>query len=78
MTDRRIVTADGVTKTEGDRVFDYYDGAWGTISRIDSAGWFDLILDNGKRGGFLNGERVCHRIPRSNPFYSEFSSGNPV
>jgi hypothetical protein len=33
--DRKIVTADGKEVGIGDRVFNYYDGRWGTITRID-------------------------------------------
>ena len=32
---RIITTADGVEVTEGDRVYNYYDGEWGVIGRID-------------------------------------------
>jgi hypothetical protein len=67
--DRVITTADGRTVGEGARVFDYYGGAWGTVGRIESDGWFTHTLDDGARGGYLNGERVCKRIPPGNPFY---------
>jgi hypothetical protein len=74
---RTIVTADDFTVDEGSRVFNYYDGEWGTIGRIGNDGWFDHIREDGSRGSLLNGDRVCYRIPRSNPYYAEFSSGNP-
>ena len=32
---RIITTADGAEVTEGDRVYNYYDGKWGVIGRID-------------------------------------------
>lgn len=35
MKDIRITTEDGKEVGLGDRVFNYYDGKWGTIERID-------------------------------------------
>ncbi len=76
-----ILTADGVEVGDGDRVFNYYDGAWGTITNIDPPNsytngdpWFTLKQDDGSRAT-LNGERVCVIIPRGNPFYKEFGGG---
>lgn len=63
-----IRTADGVDVQEGDRVFNYYDGWWGEISRVDDQGWFNLTSRDRKRA-CLNGERVCKVIPPGNPFY---------
>lgn len=74
-----ITTADGVTVSEGARVFDFYDGHWGVIRRIGSDGWFDHVREDTDPGrGFLNGERVCHRIPPGNPFYARYGAGNPA
>jgi hypothetical protein len=64
-----VKTADGRLVTEGDRVFNYYDGEWGTVGRVGSDGWFDHIREDGTRGALLNGERVCVVIPPGNPFY---------
>jgi hypothetical protein len=65
-----VRTADNETVSTGDRVFNYYDGKWGTIGRIETDGWFDHIADDG-RSTSLNGERVCVTIPRGNPFYGK-------
>lgn len=66
-----IVTADGKTVGEDDRVFNYYDGEWGTIRGIDAEGWFDHYREDGTRGAVLNGERVCVRIGPNNPWYGK-------
>lgn len=72
-----IVTADGTEVTEGARVFDFYDGHWGTVGTIDSEGWFDHYREDGGRG-YLNGERVCVRIPSGNPFYASHGETTPA
>lgn len=72
-----IRTADGVSVSEGDRVFDYYDGHWGTIHGIEENGWFRHVREDNPYNGYLNGERVCARIPVGNPFYKSHSHGNP-
>jgi hypothetical protein len=69
-----IRTADGKEVGEGDRVFDYYDGHWGIIGKIDDAGWFDHIRDEGGRG-YLNGDRVAVNVPESNPLYDKWKRG---
>lgn len=66
---KTVVTADGKVVAKGARVFNYYDGQWGTVGTIDYEGWFDHIPDHGSRGAILNGERVCVDIPPGNPFY---------
>ena len=73
MAPSTIRTEDGVTLQEGDRCFDYYNGRWGVIERIDSDGWFTHRSD--ARTTSLNGERVCVRLPRSNPFYATWIEG---
>lgn len=65
-------TADGFLIKEGDRLFNYYDGWWGTVGSIDEQGWFELEDDplvGPLRRAVLNGERVCAYIPRGNPFF---------
>lgn len=57
-----ITTEDGKTVREGDRVFNYYDGWWGTLGPIDSEGWADVFGD-GKRA-YLNGSRIATYDPR--------------
>jgi hypothetical protein len=66
-----ITTADGYEVPEGTRVFNYYDGHWGTVGPIDSTGWFDHFPEDGGRGAYLNGERVCVEIPLGNPWYGK-------
>jgi len=76
-TAKTILTADGYTVTIGARVFDYYNGHWGTIGTLNSSSdWFDHHREDGGRG-YLDGSRVCVRIPRGNPFYASHGSGNP-
>lgn len=58
-----IVTEDGVTVRKGDRVFNYYDGWWGTLGAIDSEGWADVHGANGKRA-YLNGQRIATYDPK--------------
>ena len=65
-----VRTADNKTVAKGARVFNYYDGKWGVVGRIDTDGWFDHTDDSGKVTS-LNGERVCSVIPKGNPFYGE-------
>lgn len=69
-----ITTADDLTVDEGDRVFDYYNGYWGTIQGIDADGWFDHVRDDGNSVP-LNGERVAVVVPEGNPFYKQWFSG---
>lgn len=58
-----MVTSDGVTITDGMRVWDYNLRA-GTVdlSRLDSQGWFNVKTDNGDTS-YMNAERVCVRHP---------------
>lgn len=55
-----ITTEDRVQVLPGARVFNYYDRKAGFIAAVgaDSAGWFDVIQDDGTRA-YLNGERIC-------------------
>jgi len=58
-----IYTADNVKVHVGVRVFNYYDGEWGTITGpMDNEGWFDFTADSG-RVKALNGERICTYNP---------------
>jgi len=41
---RIITTADCVEVTEGDRVYNYYDGEWGTIGSIDDHANPDVMI----------------------------------
>ena len=59
---RQVITEDGVVKHEGDRAFNYYDGKWGVIGRIDDSGWFDFRHDDGSRT-LLNGARIANKKP---------------
>lgn len=78
MSDNKpIITADGQTVVFGAKVFDYYDGHWGTVGMISDDGWFDHHRENGEGKGYLDGSRVCVRIPRRNPFFESHGSGNP-
>jgi hypothetical protein len=53
-----IYTADNVVVHKGDRVYNYYDCEWGTItSEMDQEGWFDFTNERGRVRG-LNGERI--------------------
>ena len=70
----------GATITTGTRVFDFYDGHWGTVGDFDQwngDGWFDHHRDNGTRG-YLNGERVAVVLPRGNPYYPEWEAGREL
>jgi hypothetical protein len=58
-----IVTEDGQTVRAGDRVFNYYDGFWGTLGPIDDGGWADVFGDDGRRA-YLNGERIATYDPK--------------
>lgn len=60
---RTIRTEDGVILTEGDRAFDYYGMAWGTIGAIDADLWFMFTHDDGSRS-LLNGARIATYDPR--------------
>lgn len=61
--ERTIVTEDGTRVREGDRVFNYYDGFWGTLGPVDTEGWADVTADDGRRA-FLNGQRISTYDPR--------------
>lgn len=74
-TMREVWTADGRKVTEGARVFNYYDGKWGTITELDDQGWFFHVPEDGSRGACLNGERVAVVVPRNNPFYGVWEAG---
>ena len=68
-----VITADNKTVRIGDRVFNYYDGKWGTIvGPISNDGWFDHKADDGKFTS-LNGERICQTIPKASHWYAEYS-----
>jgi hypothetical protein len=54
-----ITLEDGTKATIGDRVYNYYDCYPVTITAIDREGWADTVKDNGERGPWLNGERLC-------------------
>lgn len=62
MTARTITTEDGKTVREGDRVFNYYDGWWGTLGPIDSDGWADV--HGATKRAFLNGQRLSTFDPK--------------
>ena len=59
----KITTEDGKEVGEGDRVFNYYDMKWGTISNIGEDLWFTLLHDDGTRSS-LDGSRVATYDPR--------------
>lgn len=60
-----IVTADHVTVTVGDRVFNYYDGEWGHIvSAPERDGWFDFQPEGTRERRLLNGERIAAQEPK--------------
>jgi hypothetical protein len=67
-------TADNQTVTEGDWVFDFYDGHWGFVGIIGDDGWFTHHRAEGGTGN-LNGERVCVKIPSTSPWFD--SHGGP-
>ena len=60
-----IVTEDGKTVHEGDRVYNYYDGKWGVIrvNTLARDGWFDLDQEDGTRA-YLDGSRIATYNPR--------------
>lgn len=62
MTERTIMTEDGKTVREGDRVFNYYDGWWGTLGPIDDGGWADVHGEN--KRAYLNGQRLSTFDPK--------------
>lgn len=62
MDERTITTEDGKVVREGDRVFNYYDGFWGTLGPIDETGWADVHGDG--RKAYLNGQRISTYDPR--------------
>ena len=47
---------------EGDRLFNYYDGKWGVVVKIEYDNWFEFKHDDGGRV-WLNGVRVCTKEP---------------
>jgi len=55
----QIRTEDGVMVQPGDTVFNYYDMKVCTIGTPDDQGWFDTTNQDGSRGAYLNGERIC-------------------
>jgi hypothetical protein len=74
----RITTADGKRVTIGDRVFNYYDGRWGTIVRIESTAQPDTMRGQNSNtpieewdnywfwldnGDYLDGSRISTREP---------------
>lgn len=72
---KTVITADGKTVKPGDRVFNYYDGKWGTIlDDIDTQGWFTHLADDGDCR-CLNGERVAIVLTRGNPYYAKWEAG---
>jgi hypothetical protein len=60
---RAIRTEDGEVAVQGDRVFNYYEGFWGTLGPIDDDGWADVFSDDGRRA-YLNGQRISTYDPR--------------
>ena len=60
---RQVLTEDGARLAEGDRAFNYYDMAWGTIGPIGTDGWFTFTNDVGARC-LLNGARIATFDPR--------------
>lgn len=62
MSERTITTEDGKTVREGDRVFNYYDGWWGTLGPIDEGGWADV--HGADRRAYLNGQRISTYDPK--------------
>lgn len=61
--DNKVQTADGHYVTEGDRVWNYYDGWWGTVGKIDGDGWFNCAEIDGPHSALLNGERISQPTP---------------
>lgn len=59
-----LTTEDGKVRRAGDRVFNYYDGWWGTLGEIDDEGWADVFPDNGGRRKTLNGARLSTYDPK--------------
>lgn len=59
-----LITEDGHQFENGDRLFNYYDGLWGTVkSEPDPySGWFDFEHDDGRRTT-LNSVRVSKQEP---------------
>jgi len=62
-TDGTIRMADGRSAKVGDRVYDYYDREWGTVTSAPKGdGWFEFTSTAGVFRT-LNGERVVARMP---------------
>ena len=60
----RYTTADGVSVTFGDRVYNYYDLEWGVIVRPSSfLDWFEFQPTGATQTKALNGERVSFHKP---------------
>lgn len=61
-----LTTEDGKVRRPGDRVFNYYDGWWGTLGPIVDDGpdpWADVFGADGKRA-YLNGARMSTYDPK--------------
>lgn len=60
-----LITEDGHAFVPGDRLYNYYDGVWGTVmSEPDPhGGWFDFTTDNDRRTT-LNSVRVSKEEPK--------------
>lgn len=79
MKEVHIVTEDGVEVFLGSRVFNYYDGVWGTITKIDELpqpnlrkhqnsgtpleDWDDYWFHL-DNGDYLNGQRIATYNPK--------------
>lgn len=74
---RTITTEDGKVVHEGDRVFNYYDGFWGTLGPIDDGGWADVHGENGKRA-YLNGQRISTYDPKGTTDPAALTSNRSV
>jgi hypothetical protein len=62
----QLLTEDNRTPiAEGMRLYNYYDGEWGTVAEMPteySNGWFTFVTDDGYRSS-LNGVRVATTNP---------------
>lgn len=60
------ITEDGIEFKVGDRLYNYYDGRWGTVvSEPDGLhGWFRFQEDGASHSNSLNSVRVSSREPR--------------
>lgn len=59
------ITEDGVVFKVGDRLFNYYDGLWGTVETEprEHDGWFDFRHDGSSYTTILNSVRVASKEP---------------